>query len=335
MKSTISRLLPAIAWFALINTAQAQVPMKTVVEHFTNTKCSVCAGRNPGFYSNLNNHQDVLHLAIHPSSPYPGCLLYQQNAAGNDARTNYYGVYGGTPRLVINGSVISSSANYDAAVLFSPFLSQTSPASIVISQTRYGNDSIRSRVTVKTVGSHSLGNLSLFVALAEDTVFYTGSNGEPQHFDVFRKALTPAVGLGVNLPANMGDSIVFTASATVNPVWNFSRINTYAILQQSTGKTLVQAEKYSSPVILSAADKNKPLAETEVFPNPSRHTFYLNHLPPQTRLEVFNANGKLLLSQYNEGRTIIDLSEETAGIYFLRLTSDEFSLTKKLVLLNP
>jgi hypothetical protein len=34
--------------------AHAQVTKKIIVEHFTNTKCSVCASRNPGFHTNLN-----------------------------------------------------------------------------------------------------------------------------------------------------------------------------------------------------------------------------------------------------------------------------------------
>jgi hypothetical protein len=89
----------------------AQVPKKVVVEHFTNTRCSVCASRNPGFYNNYKTQAGVIHLAIHPSSPYAACVLSQHNPVENDARTNYYGVYGGTPVLVIQGVVISTSAN--------------------------------------------------------------------------------------------------------------------------------------------------------------------------------------------------------------------------------
>ena len=110
MKKTFS--LSAIAILFFCQLAFSQVPKKAVVEHFTNTNCSVCASRNPGFYTNLNMQTGVLNLAVHPSSPYPNCLLYQQNATANDARTNYYGIYGSTPRLVINGNVISSAANY-------------------------------------------------------------------------------------------------------------------------------------------------------------------------------------------------------------------------------
>ena len=135
MKSKLIFSLPAIIFYS--QTLLSQVPKKTIVEHFTNTKCSICASRNPGFYTNLNNQPGVLHLAIHPSSPYNGCQLYQQNSSENDARTNYYGVYGGTPRLVINGSVISVNANYSDNSMFTPFLQQTSPALIKINQIKF------------------------------------------------------------------------------------------------------------------------------------------------------------------------------------------------------
>ena len=104
--------------------AMAQVPKKVIVEHFTNTKCSVCASRNPGFYTNLNAQSGVIHLAIHPSSPYAACVLSMHNPVENDGRTNYYSIYGGTPRLVIQGTVISSSADYSMSSIFAPYLAQ-------------------------------------------------------------------------------------------------------------------------------------------------------------------------------------------------------------------
>lgn len=110
-----------LLFFGLSSQLFSQVPGNILVEHFTNTKCSVCASRNPGFQANLNAHPAVKLLSIHPSAPYSTCLLSQQNTADNDARTNYYGVYGGTPRLVINGTVISASVNYGAASVFTPF----------------------------------------------------------------------------------------------------------------------------------------------------------------------------------------------------------------------
>src|SRR4051812_23780642 len=98
--------------------AGAQVPKKIVVEHFTNTNCSICASKNPGFYANLSSQPNIQHIAVHPSSPYPACMLSQHNVTENDARTNYYGVYGSTPRFIINGELIAPSVNLDNASVF-------------------------------------------------------------------------------------------------------------------------------------------------------------------------------------------------------------------------
>ena len=313
----------------------AQIPKKTIVEHFTNTKCSICASRNPGFYSNLSNQPGVLHLAIHPSSPYSGCLLYQQNTTENDARTNYYGVYGGTPRLVINGSVISSAANYADNALFTPYLQQVSPASIKISQIKYGNDSIRSRVVIKTVASHTLGALSLFVLLAEDTLNYTGSNGEPKHFDVFRKSLTSTSGISVTLPSAIGDSIVFSDKATVQSFWNFSRINTMAILQETANKSLVQSAKSSATNLFTLTGTNEfsKLPELIVYPNPGKGVFYLNS-SITGQIEVRNTLGQLVFIQQNFKETdVIDLSGNSDGVYFITAKDKSGLQTKaKLIL---
>tara|TARA_B110000285_G_C15096412_1_gene602244 strand:+ start:1583 stop:1825 length:243 start_codon:yes stop_codon:yes gene_type:complete len=77
------------------------VVKKVLVEHFTYTRCSVCASRNTGFITNLNAQSDVVHISYHPSSPYSNCQFNQYNLQENDDRTKYYGVFGSTPRLVI------------------------------------------------------------------------------------------------------------------------------------------------------------------------------------------------------------------------------------------
>jgi hypothetical protein len=224
----------------------SQIPKKVVVEHFTNTKCSICSSRNPGFYSNYNAQSGVIHLAIHPSSPYSGCVLSQHNVLENDARTNYYGVYGSTPRLVIQGVVIPAGADYSSSSIFASYLGQLSPASIKIVQSKYESDSIRCRIVIRTEASHALPVLSLFVALVEDTINYTGSNGEPVHYDVFRRSLTGAAGVNVTLPSAVGDSVVYSMASTANGSWNFSKIYTLAILQERASKAVVQSENIST-----------------------------------------------------------------------------------------
>ena len=325
---------------AFIGTAKAQVPTKVIVEHFTNTKCSVCASRNPGFYSNIGGITGVIHLAIHPSSPYPACVLSQHNVSENDARTNFYSVYGSTPRLVIQGVVISTSADYSSSTIFAPYLSQTTPASIRISQTKYGNDSIRSRVVVKTEALHSLGNLKLFVALAEDTVFYTGSNGEPRHYDVFRKSYTGTAGMSVTLPAVVGDSVVYTMSSSSNGVWNLSRINTVAILQEESTKAVIQSEATVSQaigVITGIKDNSENTSFIAIRSSNENKLIYINQNAATNalRFDLYDLTGRKLLSKKiqtsSEEVSVADLS---SGIYLYKVESTTKTLKTGKILIQ-
>ncbi|MCA6364119.1 MAG: T9SS type A sorting domain-containing protein [Bacteroidetes bacterium] len=319
MKKT-AQLAAGLA-FAL--SLSAQVPKKVVVEHFTNTLCSVCASRNPGFNTNLNNQSGVIRLSVHPSSPYSACVLNQHNVADNDGRTNYYSIYGSTPRLVIQGTNIATSANYSASSLFTPYIGQTSPASIRIVQTRFGNDSIRAEIIVKTEAAHTLGNLQLFVALAEDTVFYNAPNGEIRHYNVLRKALSGTSGVSLNLPANIGDSVVFTFSSANNPAWNFMRINTFAILQQSASKAVVQAEYYPAQNTSPNSVAETQAQNFSVFSTGLSLVVRDEQFTTPLTLTLYDVSGRIVLQQtLQQAYSETDLSALTEGIYLYLITED-------------
>ena len=327
-----------IALLSLNTIANAQVAKKVVVEHFTNTKCSICASKNPGFYTNLNNHPGVIHLAVHPSSPYSACVLSQHNVVENDARTNYYGVYGSTPRLVIQGVVISGSANYSSASIFTPYLGQMSPASIKIVQSKYGNDSIRSRIVIKTEAAHALGNLKLFVALAEDTLVYTGSNGEPVHYDVFRKSLTGATGISITLPSTVGDSVVYTKSSPSNVAWNFSRIGTLAILQDATSKAVVQSESAlasSNNVTTGIFSANAFNQNITAFVTDNAIVIKQAVYSENTSITVYDITGKIILTKaLTNTYEAIALPNISAGFYVYAIKSKDSIVKTGKVTIN-
>lgn len=316
----------------------AQVPKKVVVEHFTNSKCSICASLNPGFYTNLNKQKDVIHLAIHPSSPYSACVLSQHNVVENDGRTNYYGVYGSTPRLVIQGVVIASNANYSSSAIFTPYLNQTSPASIRIVQTKFGKDSIRSRIVIKTEASHSLGALSLFVALAEDTLNYKGSNGEPVHYDVFRKSLSGFSGMNVTLPTKVGDSLVYTLSSPSNAAWNFAHIFTLAILQEKNSKAVVQSQSVpasSNSVITSLPDASLTEYSIHVFSTQEGILVNQDQFAENLSVTIYDATGKIVFSKpLSINHEVISLPMQSAGMYLYSVQSKERVLKVGKVMLQ-
>jgi hypothetical protein len=313
----------------------AQVPKKIIVEHFTNTKCSICANKNPGFYTNLSNHPGILHLAIHPSSPYTQCLLSQQSLADSDARTNYYGLFGSTPKFVINGSDIPTNTDYSNASMFTPFQGQTSPLNISIKQHKYNADSIKSTVTIKAVAAHGYTTLRLFGAIAEDTVFYTSQNGETHHYDVFRKALWSAEGITINVPSNIGDSITYTTVTPANPVWNFNRIYTLALIQVESNNEVIQAEAVPATQQddeLATGINNQPAPEAIIYPNPTKSQLTIQIDEKGIfSMVLLSSDGKTVASSSFSGQTTLNLPTLPTGLYAVVLTGNNSRITKRII----
>lgn len=325
MKQIFSLLIA----MTFVNVVDAQVPKKIVVEHFTNTRCSVCASRNPGFYTNLNQQENAIHLAIHPSAPYPTCILNQANMSENDSRTSYYGIFGSTPRLVIQGTPISASTNYSGQAMFNPYLNQTSPTSIHLSQTNTGSE-IQLRIAIKTEVEQSLGNLRLFAALKENQVDYAAPNGENVHYDVFRKSFFSTDGMLVNL-ASTGDSIIINGSLPLNSAWDLNQLSTIVILQEEVNKAVVQATEQDVPeVILSI---NSPKNSFSIFPNPAADFVSINTSENTSgNYLIYNSLGKIVRQNSFKGLEKITLSEIPSGLYFIQIQAGSSSYVERLLI---
>jgi hypothetical protein len=327
--------LLALSLLLQLSFSQAQVSKKMIVEHFTNTLCGICANRNPGLTSNLNANPQVQRITINPSSPYSSCFLSQQNAMQNDARANYYGVFGGTPKLVINGSAISTSQNYADAAMFTPFISQSN-FTINVKQFAVGIDSIRSEITIKRIaaGAQS-GNASLFAALVEDTVFGNGGNGELLHFNVMRRALFTSQGQIIALPMNVNDSLVLNKTENFNTVWNSSRMRTVAILQEEVSKLLIQSELSSTEQISATTALAHPMSKNaiKVYPNPANSfiTIKLSNFEV-ANFTLSNQLGQVVINDIVSEQKNIDVSDLPEGIYFVKLyNSKQVETTKVLI----
>ena len=182
----------------------------------------------------------MIHLAIHPSSPYSNCVLSQHNSLENDARTNYYNIYGATPRIVVQGTSIPATTNYGDASIFTSQSGQMSPFTVRTSLDVNGGQVIIT-VVVKTEAIHSFTDLKLFTAIAEDTVFYNAPNGENEHYNVFRESVFETEGKTITPSMMVGDSVMFTESIALDMVWDVNRISSISILQESGNKAVVQA----------------------------------------------------------------------------------------------
>jgi hypothetical protein len=310
MKTILTAIAILTTW-----ATQAQVTRKVIAEHFTNSYCSVCASRNPGFFTNLHNFPDVLHIAYYPSSPYPACPLNQHNKPEADARTNFYGVYGGTPRLVIEGAVISASASYTDAALFTSVLGQTSAFALSVSIAATSASTGTVTTVIKKVAASTITTVNVYGAIVEDTLFFNAANGENVHYNVFRKSLWGTVPNTVTVPSAVGDSVILTQSFTIHSAWTTARTSAVVMLQDA-GKAVLQAEKSGR----LAATANVPVVEkcVDIYPNPATNTLVISNLPKGLyRALVTDMAGRTAIDMYTTGT--VDIANLSAGTWLLHV----------------
>jgi hypothetical protein len=300
-----------------------KVPLNSIVEHFTNTKCSVCASRNPGFITNKSRFPSLSYISIHPSSPYSSCILSQQNTTTNDARTNFYSVFGSTPRIILNGSVVSSSSDYADTNLLKPYLNLMSSFSIKMKIMRTKQDSMTYQITVTKRDTSSVDTAILFSGNIEDTLFVNGGNGEPLHYNVLRYGVQEKI----KLPAIVSDSIVIAKSLKLNAIWDEKRISSFAILQANNTKQLIQTGK--SNLLLKFVvntsqieDKNqKP--SISIYPNPATSFLTINSVHNlKSNFTIYTISGELKLKGSLNLRSQIDIESLPAGTYIIHLEND-------------
>jgi len=70
----------------------------------------------------------------------------------------------------------------------------------------------------------------------------------------------------------------------------------------------------------------------QLYPNPTKNDLFINaKYLTNTKLEVLDSNGKLLFNQILNSTNTIDTSNLTNGMYLFKITSDEGSLTTKVI----
>mgnify|MGYP000035073227 CR=1 FL=1 len=305
MKTTLPLIL---LYFASTLFVKAQVPQNVIVEHLAN---------NPA----------VLHIATHPSSPYSSCVLYQHNPTENNARTNFYSILGGTPRIVINGTVMGSGTSFTSNTLFDTFKVKMSPIQIRVDQQKFGTDSIRATITVKAVSAHAYTTAQLYVPLVEDSLNYSAPNGEKLHHNVFRKSFSN----GSIQVLVVGDSTVYSYTLAGNADWNFDQLKAMAFLQNDVNKSMIQAAEYSSaktnnPTSVKAS---KQIAWS-IYPNPAQKTINIQS-NINGQLTVMDPNGKEIVRSIFQSYATLNTSKWSKGIYFISLSTDESTVYKRVV----
>jgi hypothetical protein len=297
----------------------AQVEKKVIIEHFTNTRCGICAGRNPAFFQTLEDYPQVLHVAYHPSAPYPDCIFHQHNPTANDDRTNFYGIYGGTPRVVIQGEVVPVQSPLIKPEQIDDKLGQTSNYKMVLTVTALTNDTFKATLEItKVSGGNQAESFDVAVGLAEETINYNAPNGENVHHNVFRRWLIKQT---VSL-SQEGEMQTLEKEYDIHPEWVVDEIYAYSIMQDPTSMEVLQtASSQESPAFIG----NTTVEEIRdlFYPNPASTVINI-HQDYRERFrqaELYSFVGNRIAVFETAAR--MDISDLPDGMYFIVATDKQ------------
>ncbi|NPD48196.1 MULTISPECIES: T9SS type A sorting domain-containing protein [unclassified Lentimicrobium] len=313
MKHRLITLLIVLLAFSV----QSQTTRKVIAEHFTNTRCSICSIKNPSLFALLDNHPEVIHLSIHPSSPYSNCLFSQHNPSENDARTQYYGIYGSTPRVVLAGTVIPSQSPMLTEEQLMEQQDAMSDYSIQVHQFYGANETIDVKVKIERLSGVPSNDDMVYVVLAEKEVDYNAPNGEDLHHNVFRKELG-----NMDLPMlEIGEEVEFTYNYTAHSDWVLDEIFALAIIQNSSNKKVLQADESDLVSGITGIDFTQAKEVSNmVYPNPFTQEINIQSGQTYQNIIIYNLFGQKVLESQNT--STINASELGKGIYLLELIDE-------------
>ncbi len=77
---------------------------------------------------------------------------------------------------------------------------------------------------------------------------------------------------------------------------------------------------------------NPSLNSVKIYPVPVKNELFVDNVSENTLLQLFNSNGSLLISkELNSGKNALDVSAIPAGMYIIKLISNQQTITRKIV----
>jgi thiol-disulfide isomerase/thioredoxin len=302
-----------------------------LIEHFTNSWCSICKSRNPGFYNTIAPYaKDIHHISIHPSTPYAQCIFYQANKTENQARADYYSVIG-TPRVALNGIMQPNTTTLLPLTALQTALAQkTAPLAVKMTDV-IGGGNFKTTVQINYDQALPSGDYVLHVMLVEKHIQLTTPNGETDHYDVFRDQLTPAGGVSLAV-GSAGMTIENTYSAPLNAAWNTTELYAIGFVQNKTTKEVLNS---GSRFDVTSAAQEVSAQSLTLQPNPAHQqaVFQLEEGNTPTDMEVYGIDGR----RYNPAFSVqggtghINTTELPEGVYIVKVQSARRIHTGKFV----
>ena len=294
-----------------------------LMEGGTGTWCGYCPGSAMGLRDLIEvNHKDAVAIEYHSGDSY-------ENATTN-SRLSYYGI-NSFPTVVADGVLAVEGGNATQS-MYSSYLPMYNeriavPAFEIIDVTvsLLSADNYSASITVQQTFAAYASGIKLHTALTESNI--PESWGNQSQVDFACRAMYPnANGTTLNFSAQDTQTVVVTFS-TARYVKNNCEFVVF--VQHNTSKEVYQAMMVDMSSIVGIEEiQGKSIS---LYPNPASNNFMLN-TDGKGKLDIMDISGKVLSSLNITNPTqFVDVSTFCKGVYFVRVTNEIGSYTKKLI----
>jgi hypothetical protein len=320
------------------------IPRKSLIETFSQASCPPCNSFNSS--TDIIVQPDIRSAkvsSIKYHTIWPGVdpmNVYDQ--ADVAQRVLYYGI-GSDPSLLIDGNILLGNCgayvgsaiclqqeNIDSALAY--------PSIFTINVAEIKTASVfNSTVTLTAKTDIPYSSFSLYTVIIEDTVTYSsppGTNGETRFCQVSRKMLPDSIGYPLGAMTN---NQIMTFTYTYSPDTSMSKmseLHMVAFVSDDATRHVYQSENTSLGVTTDIHSIKKEAGIT-IYPNPNNGTFTIetNGQTKQT-IQVYDINGKIVFSQSITGKTAIDATSLSEGVYNINITNSASVMNKRLVIVR-
>lgn len=131
--------------------------------------------------------------------------------------------------------------------------------------------------------------------------------------------------------SSLAPDITVSDGATISPTGalDFTSTVTYVVTAEDAVTTQSWAVTITSIEVLSVS---RPDVQVSVFPNPASFWFSLDGISGLTRLQLINAQGRIVLEQQLMATEKIDIAHVQSGMYLLLLVQDDITTTTKVLI---
>jgi len=322
---------------------------KVLLEHYTNAGSR--SGSEATAYVNeiiKGKEKDIINIQYHTN--FPGNDLYFSSNPGDaSARIFSYGL-SKVPYSLIDGGFskdeYASLSNYKTAKLDSDDLSRRSlmDSRFRISVTpEIAGGVLKVNSSVTAVEGFTSDNLVLYLVVTEkENDKETGALGEKNFYNVFRKFIPDAGGIGLRRTWTKGELVLVPEQTwIIENIKDFSDIEVIAFIQNSQTKEVYQAESKVLPTGKSATDKSiqdknaignedklfPAVISFGLYPNPAVGRLTIEFSSPvetDADIRIYDMQGAVKSAfkvAVGESSLIIDDLGLRSGIYLVRITS--------------